>query len=367
MFREASTPSRVFTDTLELDLSTVEPSLAGPKRPQDRVALKNASTAFKGELTKSLGVPANDVGTRVAVEGKNYEIGHGDVVIAAITSCTNTSNPYVMVGAGLVARKARERGLTPKPWVKTSLAPGSQVVTEYLTKSGLDRDLDALGFNLVGYGCTTCIGNSGPLEDAIADAIEDNKLVAVSVLSGNRNFEGRVHPNVRANYLASPPLVVAYSLLGKMNEDITTAPLGTGRDGKPVYLRDIWPTAKEVADTVHASIDRDQFIKRYGEIFTGTQEWQAIQIAEGSDTYAWSGRLHLCEEPALFRGHHDGADADHRHQGRAHARPVRRQHHHRPHQPRRLDQEGEPGRRLSARAADPPARLQLLRLAPRQP
>ncbi len=312
--------SRCFTDTLELDLSTVEPCLAGPKRPQDRVALKNASTAFKAELTKSLGVPANDVGTRVAVAGKNYEIGHGDVVIAAITSCTNTSNPYVMVGAGLVARKARERGLTPKPWVKTSLAPGSQVVTEYLTKSGLDRDLDALGFNLVGYGCTTCIGNSGPLEDAIADAIEDNKLVAVSVLSGNRNFEGRVHPNVRANYLASPPLVVAYALLGTMNEDITTAPLGTGQDGKPVYLRDIWPTTKEIADTVHASIDRDQFIRRYGEVFNGTKEWQAIQIAEGSDTYRWSDTSTYVKNPPYFEGITMEPRAGHRHQGRARAR-----------------------------------------------
>ena len=302
MFRDATMPEPVFTDTLELDLSSVEPSLAGPKRPQDRVSLKNASAAFQSELTKSLGVPANDVGTRVAVAGKNYEIGHGDVVIAAITSCTNTSNPYVMIGAGLVARKARERGLTPKPWVKTSLAPGSQVVTEYLDKSGLAKDLDALGFNLVGYGCTTCIGNSGPLEDAIAEAIEDNKLVAVSVLSGNRNFEGRVHPNVRANYLASPPLVVAYSLLGTMNEDITAASLGTGKDGKPVYLRDIWPTTKEVADAVHASIDRDQFIRRYGEIFTGTKEWQEIRIEEGSETYGWSDSSTYVKNPPYFEG-----------------------------------------------------------------
>ncbi len=236
--------------TLELDLSTVEPCIAGPKRPQDRVLLKDASSAFKAELSKSLGVPANDIAKRVEVNGKNYEIGHGDVVIAAITSCTNTSNPYVMVAAGLVARKARALGLRPKPWVKTSLAPGSQVVTEYLDKSGLHEDLDAMGFALVGYGCTTCIGNSGPLERTIAAAIDENKLVAVSVLSGNRNFEGRVHPQVRANYLASPPLVVAYSLLGTMNEDITTASLGTGPDGKPVYLKDIWPTNDEIAAIV---------------------------------------------------------------------------------------------------------------------
>src|SRR6185503_13729957 len=225
-------PEPVFSDTLELDLSTVVPSLAGPKRPQDRVALKDAASAFKAELTKGLGVPANDVNTVVKVEGKNYEITHGDVVIAAITSCTNTSNPSVLVAAGLVARKANAKGLKPMPWVKTSLAPGSQVVTEYLEKSGLQADLDALGFNLVGYGCTTCIGNSGPLEDAIVDAIEDNKLVGVAVLSGNRNFEGRVHANVRANYLASPPLVVAYARHGKLTEYITTAPLGTGNDGK---------------------------------------------------------------------------------------------------------------------------------------
>jgi aconitate hydratase len=302
MFRDADTPEPVFTDTLELDLSTVQPSVAGPKRPQDRVSLKDAASAFRGELTKSLGVPAGETGTKVPVAGKNYELGHGDVVIAAITSCTNTSNPYVMIAAGLVAKRAREHGLTPRPWVKTSLAPGSQVVTEYLEKSGLDRDLDAIGFNLVGYGCTTCIGNSGPLEEAIADAIEDNKLVAVSVLSGNRNFEGRVHPNVRANYLASPPLVVAYSLLGTMSEDITTAPLGTGRDGKPVYLRDIWPTNKEIADTVAASMGRDQFVRRYGEVFKGTPEWQAIEVAGGTETYRWNGGSTYVKNPPYFDG-----------------------------------------------------------------
>ncbi|HEX3349800.1 MAG TPA: aconitate hydratase AcnA [Acetobacteraceae bacterium] len=300
MFRDASTPDPVFTDTLELDLSTVQPSLAGPKRPQDRVLLKDASSAFKTELTKSLGVPANDVGTKVKVEGKNYAITHGDVVIAAITSCTNTSNPYVLVAAGLVARKARAKGLTPKPWVKTSLAPGSQVVTEYLDKSGLTQDLDAMGFNTVGYGCTTCIGNSGPLEDAIADAIEDNHLVAVSVLSGNRNFEGRVHPNVRANYLASPPLVVAYALLGTMNDDITTAALGTGRDGKPVYLRDIWPTNKEIAEIVHADVTRAQFVKRYGDVFKGPKQWQAIDVATDSDTYRWNNGSTYVKNPPYF-------------------------------------------------------------------
>ena len=300
MFRDSTTPDPVFTTTLELDLSTVQPSLAGPKRPQDRVLLKDASAALAIELTKNLGVAAEALGSKVKVAGTNYEIGHGDVVIAAITSCTNTSNPYVLVAAGLVARKARAKGLAPKPWVKTSLAPGSQVVTEYLTKSGLQADLDAIGFNTVGYGCTTCIGNSGPLADPIVDAIEDNKLVAVSVLSGNRNFEGRVHPNVRANYLASPPLVVAYSLLGTMNVDITTAPLGTGSDGQPVFLKDIWPSNKEIADTVAASLGRDQFEKRYGEVFKGDSHWQNIRVDAGSDTYKWNDNSTYVRNPPYF-------------------------------------------------------------------
>jgi aconitate hydratase len=302
MWHDADTPDPVFTDTLELDLASVHPSLAGPKRPQDRVLLKDASSAFKIELTKSLVVPANDVGKRVKVEDKNYEIGHGDVVIAAITSCTNTSNPSVMVAAGLVARKARALGLAPRPWVKTSLAPGSQVVTEYLDKSGLSKDLDAIGFNTVGYGCTTCIGNSGPLDDAIADAIEDSKLVAVSVLSGNRNFEGRVHPNVRANYLASPPLVVAYALLGTMNEDITAAPLGTDRNGKAIYLKDVWPTNQEIADVVGASLSRAQFLARYGEVFKGPPQWQAIEVEGDAKTYRWSDSSTYVKNPPYFDG-----------------------------------------------------------------
>ncbi len=301
MFHEAGAAEPVFTDTLELDLGTVVPSIAGPKRPQDRVALKDAAGAFKAELTKGLGVPANEAGLSVKVAGKNYELTHGDVVLAAITSCTNTSNPSVLVAAGLVARKARARGLTPKPWVKTSLAPGSQVVSEYLEKSGLQADLDAIGFNLVGYGCTTCIGNSGPLEDPIVDAIEDNKLVAVAVLSGNRNFEGRVHPNVRANYLASPPLVVAYALLGKMTDDITTVPLGTGSDGKPVYLRDVWPTNAEIAETVRASLSREQFLARYGEVFKGPKQWQAVQV-EATETYRWSDGSTYVKNPPYFEG-----------------------------------------------------------------
>ena len=302
MFREATTPDPMFTDTVELDLGTVVPSLAGPKRPQDRVPLTEAASAFNAELTRSLGVPANDVGTRVAVAGTNYEIGHGDVVIAAITSCTNTSNPAVMIAAGLVAKKARARGLTPKPWVKTSLAPGSQVVTEYLDRSGLTAELDALGFQTVGYGCTTCIGNSGPLPDAIVDAIEDNKLVAVSVLSGNRNFEGRISPNVRANYLASPPLVVAYALLGNIREDITTVSLGLGSDGKPVYLRDVWPTNVEIADLQASSISRDEFIGRYGAVARGTPEWQNLSVETGSETYRWNGGSTYVQNPPYFEG-----------------------------------------------------------------
>jgi aconitate hydratase len=302
MWRDASTADPVFTDILELDLSTVEPSIAGPKRPQDRVLLRDASTAFKAELPKSLGVPANDVGRKFPVPGKNYEIGHGDVVIAAITSCTNTSNPYVMVGAGLVARKARALGLKPQPWVKTSLAPGSQVVTEYLDRSGLTADLDAMGFATVGYGCTTCIGNSGPLDQAVGDTIDGNKLVAVSVLSGNRNFEGRVHPQVRANYLASPPLVVAYSLLGTMNEDITTASLGTGSDGKPVYLKDVWPTNDEINRIVHADVTREQFTSRYADVFKGPAEWQKIEVDAGSETYAWSDVSTYVKNPPYFEG-----------------------------------------------------------------
>ena len=300
LWRDASTHDPVFTDILELDLATVQPSIAGPKRPQDRVPLKYASSALAVELTNSIHVPADEIPKRAKVHGHDYEIGHGDVVIAAVTSCTNTSNPEAMVAAGLVARKANEYGLKPKPWVKTSLAPGSQVVIEYLAASGLQTDLDAIGFELVGYGCTTCIGNSGPLDAPIAKAIEDNKLAAVAVLSGNRNFEGRVHPNVRANYLASPPLVVAYSLLGTMNTDITSAPLGAGKDGNPVYLRDLWPSNKQIADVVHANLSREQFVKRYGEVFKGPPQWQAIQVDTGSKTYHWNGNSTYIQNPPYF-------------------------------------------------------------------
>ncbi len=299
MWRDPSVEP-AFSDTLTLDMATVQPSLAGPKRPQDRVRLADASTAFQAALTSGLGVQPGATGARAQVEGRDFAIGHGDVVIAAITSCTNTSNPYVMVAAGLVARKARALGLSPKPWVKTSLAPGSQVVTEYLDRAGLTADLDALGFETVGYGCTTCIGNSGPLDEPIAEAIEAHDLVAASVLSGNRNFEGRVHPNVRANYLASPPLVVAYALLGTMTQDITTAPLGTSKDGRPVHLRDIWPSNAEIRAIVERDVLREQFTRRYAEVAKGPAQWQALDVATGTDTYQWRDGSTYVKNPPYF-------------------------------------------------------------------
>jgi aconitate hydratase len=300
MFRTTETPDPVFTSTLELDLSTVVPSLSGPKRPQDRVALKDVTSAFAKALP-DLGAGRGDVapGTQFPVKGEDFEVGDGSVVIAAITSCTNTSNPSVLVAAGLVARKARALGLNSKPWVKTSLAPGSQVVTDYLTAAGLQADLDAIGFNLVGYGCTTCIGNSGPLPQAISDTINENKLVAASVLSGNRNFEGRVNPDVRANYLASPPLVVAYALLGTLNVDITTEPLGTGSNGQPVYLKDIWPSNHEIAEIVRQHVNAEMFRSRYSDVFKGDQHWQSIAV-EGGETYGWNGSSTYVQNPPYF-------------------------------------------------------------------
>ena len=299
MWRDANYKDPVFTDTLELDMGTVEPCLAGPKRPQDKVVLATAHTSFAAALPDLDKDKKTAVGKRVKVG--NYDMGHGDVVIAAITSCTNTSNPYVMMAAGLVAQKAAARGLKPKPWVKTSLAPGSKVVTEYLSMSGLDKALDAVGFNLVGYGCTTCIGNSGPLKDEIEAAIKDNGLVVASVLSGNRNFEGRVHPMVKANYLASPPLVVAYSFAGSMNVDITKEAIGTGADGKPVYLKDIWPTNKEVADAVMSCVTAEMFKKKYADVFAGEKAWQNIPVGKGK-TYSWPGKSTYIQNPPYFDG-----------------------------------------------------------------
>jgi aconitate hydratase len=290
----------VFTDELGLDLGSVQPSLAGPKRPQDRVLVADAATAFKTALEGEFG-KAGEVAKRVGVEGHNHDLGHGDVVIAAITSCTNTSNPSVLIAAGLVARKARAKGLTVKPWVKTSLAPGSQVVTDYLTQSGLQSDLDAMGFNLVGYGCTTCIGNSGPLPEEITKAIVAGDLVAASVLSGNRNFEGRVNPDTRANYLASPPLVVAYALAGSMQVDLNKEPLGTGSDGQSVYLKDVWPTSAEVSAIMREYVTAEMFARRYADVFKGDVNWQAIQVS-GGQTYNWPAKSTYVANPPYFDG-----------------------------------------------------------------
>jgi aconitate hydratase len=288
----------VYTDTLHLDMSTVEPAIAGPKRPQDRINLSEAATTFARHMESEFKRP---LGKEVAVEGEDYTVHSGSVVIAAITSCTNTSNPYVMIGAGLVARKARALGLTAKPWVKTSLAPGSQVVSEYLEAAGLQEDLDALGFNLVGYGCTTCIGNSGPLPENISKAVHDGDLVACSVLSGNRNFEGRVNPDVRANYLASPPLVVAYAIAGDMNVDIAREPLGQDRDGNDVYLKDIWPSTKEIADLVHETVTREAFQAKYADVFKGDDKWREID-AGGGLTYSWPSTSTYVQNPPYFQG-----------------------------------------------------------------
>ena len=335
-----------YSEKLELDLSTVVPSLAGPKRPQDRIEVTKAKEGFRAALADYVDAdaqqtqgydesveetfPASDPATsngggeaappkdwasaapkdggrpstpvEVTLEdGTQFTLDHGAVTIASITSCTNTSNPYVMIGAGLVARKARELGLTRKPWVKTSLAPGSQVVSHYLEAAGLQDDLDAIGFNLVGYGCTTCIGNSGPLEAPISKAVNDYDLVATSVLSGNRNFEGRISPDVRANYLASPPLVVAYALVGDMNIDITSDPLGQDKDGNDVYLKDIWPSAKEVSDLVEQTVTREAFQSKYADVFKGDEKWQGVETTDAK-TYDWPAASTYVQNPPYFQG-----------------------------------------------------------------
>ena len=288
-----------YTDLLEFDMSTVKPALAGPKRPQDRIDLDQVAGAFPG-FVKDIGAAAGLEGKgSVDVQGKDYALADGSVVIAAITSCTNTSNPFVMVAAGLVAKKARERGLTSKPWVKTSLAPGSRVVPEYLTAAGLLTPLEELGFNVVGFGCTTCIGNSGPLDPAIVDAIDDGQLVVSSVLSGNRNFEGRVHAKVRSNFLASPPLVVAYALAGNLNVDVTKDSLGNDTDGKPVYLKDIWPTSAEIDAAVSASVQSAMFERSYGDVFKGPDAWRALDVPTGS-TFEWDEKSTYVKHPPFF-------------------------------------------------------------------
>ncbi|MEL7212602.1 MAG: aconitate hydratase AcnA [Pseudomonadota bacterium] len=315
----------IYTDTLSLDMSTIVPAISGPKRPQDYIALDQASSAFgayikgeraeksvdpteKGEWTGEGGQPApSDIPGNIGyhnshpVEGEDYELHDGSIVIASITSCTNTSNPYVMIGAGLVARKARELGLNRKPWVKTSLAPGSKVVSEYLEAAGLQDDLDAIGFNLVGYGCTTCIGNSGPIQQELSDAINKGDLIATSVLSGNRNFEGRISPDVRANYLASPPLVVAYALAGDMNVDITKDPLGQDKDGNDVFLKDIWPSNQEIAELVEKTVTRDAFQSKYADVFKGDEKWRAVETTD-SLTYDWPPASTYVQNPPYFQG-----------------------------------------------------------------
>ncbi len=301
MWRDENYAEPIFTDVLELDMGSVEPCLAGPKRPQDKVLLSAAKNSFESALPE-LNKDNKTDNKQLPID----KLGHGSVVIAAITSCTNTSNPYVMMAAGLVARNAAAKGLKPKTWVKTSLAPGSKVVTEYLAQSGLNKSLDALGFNLVGYGCTTCIGNSGPLKDEIEAEIKDKGLVVTSVLSGNRNFEGRVHQLVKANYLASPPLVVAYALAGSMNIDITKDAIGIGSDGKPVYLKDIWPSNKEVADTVMKCVTAEMFAKKYADVFAGEKAWQAIPAGKGK-TYNWDAKSTYIQNPPYFVGLSAGA------------------------------------------------------------
>ena len=288
----------VYTDTLELDMGTIVPAISGPKRPQDYLPLTNAKEAFDKEMKETFKRPQ---GKEVPVEGEDYTMSSGKVVIASITSCTNTSNPYVLIGAGLVARKARELGMNRKPWVKTSLAPGSQVVTEYLEAAGLQEDLDAIGFNLVGYGCTTCIGNSGPLQPEISKAINEGDLVATAVLSGNRNFEGRISPDVRANYLASPPLVVAYALAGDMNIDLTSEPIGQDRNGNDVYLKDIWPSNDEIAALVEKTVTREAFVSKYADVFKGDEKWQAVETTD-SETYDWPVKSTYVQNPPYFQG-----------------------------------------------------------------
>jgi aconitate hydratase len=300
LFRTAKSADPVFTETLKLDLADVVPSMAGPKRPEGRVALPAIAEGFAAAMTAEY-KKATDHDKRFTVEGKNFDLGHGDVAIAAITSCTNTSNPSVLIGAGLLARKAVALGLKTKPWVKTSLAPGSQVVAEYLANSGLQKDLDKVGFNLIGFGCTTCIGNSGPLPEEISKSISDNGIIAAAVLSGNRNFEGRVSPDVQANYLASPPLVVAYALAGSVTKNLAVEPIGTGKDGKPVYLKDIWPTTKEINAFMKKYVTAAIFKKKYADVFKGDTNWRKIKTVE-SETYKWNMGSTYVQNPPYFEG-----------------------------------------------------------------
>jgi aconitate hydratase len=299
MWRHSGQADPLYSDTLELDMGTVEPSLAGPKRPQDRIPLGSADEIYRGHLAKTIADRESGGTATIQLDGKELELTDGAVLIAAITSCTNTSNPAVMIAAGLLARNARAKGLKTKPWVKTSLAPGSKVVTDYLQKSGLDDDLEALGFYTVGYGCTTCIGNSGPLLPEIAKGVQDGKLVACSVLSGNRNFEGRIHPLVQMNFLASPPLVVAYALAGSMDVNMFNDPLGEDGDGNPVFLKDVWPDAKEIHDAVGQNIDSTMFKSSYDSVFDGDENWNSIDSPTG-EIYAWDADSTYVRNPPYF-------------------------------------------------------------------
>ena len=301
MFRETGSADPVFTDTLELDLGAVVPSMAGPKRPEGRIPLEGIAAGFEEVLVSEYKKDASEKDKRWQVEGQDYDLGHGDVAIAAITSCTNTSNPSVLIGAGLLARNANRLGLKQKPWVKTSLAPGSQVVAEYLEKSGLQTELDQIGFNLVGFGCTTCIGNSGPLPGPVSKTINDKGLIAAGVLSGNRNFEGRISPDVQANYLASPPLVVAYALAGSVTIDLTKEPIGQDKDGKDVFLRDIWPSNQEIQSFIQKHVTRDLFEKKYAEVFAGDENWRAVEAPQ-SETYVWDDNSTYVQNPPYFAG-----------------------------------------------------------------
>jgi aconitate hydratase len=301
MFRETGSADPVFTDTLELDLGAVVPSMAGPKRPEGRIPLEGIAAGFEEALVSEYKKDASEKDKRWQVEGQDYDLGHGDVAIAAITSCTNTSNPSVLIGAGLLARNANRLGLKQKPWVKTSLAPGSQVVAEYLEKSGLQSELDQIGFNLVGFGCTTCIGNSGPLPGPVSKTINDKGLIAAGVLSGNRNFEGRISPDVQANYLASPPLVVAYALAGSVTIDLTKEPIGQDKDGKDVFLKDIWPSNQEIQSFIQKHVTRDLFEKKYAEVFAGDENWRAVEAPQ-SETYVWDDNSTYVQNPPYFAG-----------------------------------------------------------------
>ena len=366
MWRDESRPI-AYSSLLELDLGTIVPSLAGPTRPQDRIDLDNMKTQWHTDLEGGLRPDGAVAGTTATVtaEDETFELGDGDVVIAAITSCTNTSNPDVMIGAGLVARKANERGLTRKPWVKTSLAPGSKVVTDYLVKAGLLDDLEAVGFWTVGYGCTTCIGNSGPLPGPIAAGVEEADLVVTSVLSGNRNFEGRISPHVRANYLASPPLVVAYAMAGTVDIDLSTEPLGVDQDGADVYLADLWPTQEEVAAVVASSVNRDQFTTEYGAVFDGSEEWRAVD--SGTEAiYDWNPDFDVCPGTAVLRRSCTEPDADHADRRGARPAEARRLGDDRSHQPGRSDRRRHTRGPLPHGAGRRAGDVQQLRLAARQ-